>query len=214
MKRLIFTLTILIAGVAWNSAQAETKETRAENPHELRLGVGDCSIYYAQRFTTPVPPPVPQDPDVEEIKKSRHLSLMLPNIFIDYQYRVNSWFAAGVQLNTIWDKGTDPYYNHTANDVQLMDFTEGWIHVIPTATFTYFHREWVNLYSGIGVGYAMQIESKSRTRNVWHTFAAQATLLGISVGKNHWFGSFEAGALFTGRSFPDRCFTFSVGYRF
>lgn len=30
----------------------------------------------------------------------------------------------------------------------------------------------------------------------------------------NWFGSFEAGALFTGRSFPDKCFTFSVGYRF
>ena len=45
MKRLIFTLTILIAGVAWNSAQAETKENRAETPHELRVGVGDCSIY-------------------------------------------------------------------------------------------------------------------------------------------------------------------------
>ena len=203
MKRIIFTLTILIACVAWNTTLAETKETRAENPHELRIGVGDCSIYYAQRYS-PKPDHV----------ASRKFDVILPNIFIDYQYRVNSWFAAGVQLNTIWDKGTDPYYNHTANDVQLMDFTEGWIHVIPTATFTYFHREWVNLYSGIGVGYAMQIESKSRTRNVWHTFAAQTTLLGISVGKNHWFGSFEAGALFTGRSFPDRCFTFSVGYRF
>ena len=214
MKRIIITLTILIACVAWNTTLAETKETRAETPHELRLGVGDCSIYYAQRYTTPVPPSVPQDPDVEDVKKSRHLSLILPNIFIDYQYRVNSWFAAGVQLNTIWDKGTDPHYNPGAKDVLLVDFTEGWIHVIPTATFTYFHREWVNLYSGIGVGYAMQIESKSRTRNVWHTFAAQATLLGISVGKNHWFGNFEAGALFTGRSFPDRCFTFSVGYRF
>ncbi len=45
MKRLIFTLSILIAGVAWNSTQAETKENRAENPHELRIGVGDCSIY-------------------------------------------------------------------------------------------------------------------------------------------------------------------------
>lgn len=45
MKRLILTLTILIACVAWNSTQAETKDTRAENPHELRLGVGDCSIY-------------------------------------------------------------------------------------------------------------------------------------------------------------------------
>ena len=48
MKRIIFTLTILIACVAWNTTLAETKETRAENPHELRIGVGDCSIYYAQ----------------------------------------------------------------------------------------------------------------------------------------------------------------------
>jgi hypothetical protein len=217
MKRLIFTLTILIAGVAWNSAQAETKETRAENPHELRIGVGDCSIYYAQRYTTPLPPPSVPSAVVQYSQRpldGRHLSLILPNIFIDYQYRVNSWFAAGVQVNTIWDKGTISHYNRGANDFQLVDFTEGWLHVIPSATFTYFSREWVNLYSGIGVGYAMQIESKNTTRNVWHTFAAQATLLGISVGKNHWFGSFEAGALFTGRSFPDRCFNFSVGYRF
>jgi hypothetical protein len=140
--------------------------------------------------------------------------LILPNIFIDYQYRVNSWFAAGVQINTIWDKGSDYIFDDFVTDVRILDFTEGWVHVIPTATFTYFHRDWVNLYSGIGVGYAMQLETKDQTRNIWHTFAAQATLLGISVGKNHWFGSFEAGALFTGRSFPDRCFTFSVGYRF
>ena len=203
MKRFIFTLTVLIACVAWNTTLAETKETRAVNPHELRIGVGDCSIYYAQRYS-PKPDHV----------GSRKFDVILPNIFIDYQYRVNSWFAAGVQVNTIWDKGTDYSYNRGANDFQLIDFTEGWLHVIPSATFTYFHREWVNLYSGIGVGYAMQIETKNTTRNIWHTFAAQATLLGISVGKNHWFGSFEAGALFTGRSFPDRCFTFSVGYRF
>ena len=212
MKRIIFTLTVLIACVAWNTTLAETKETRAVNPHELRIGVGDCSIYYAQRYSTPVPPPVV--PGAEEIGDSRHFDLILPNIFIDYQYRVNSWFAAGVQVNTIWDKGTNSHYNPGAKDVLLEDFTEGWIHVIPSATFTYFSREWVNLYSGIGVGYAMQIESKNTTRNIWHTFAAQATLLGISVGKNHWFGSFEAGALFTGRSFPDRCFNFAVGYRF
>ena len=212
MKRIIIIMTLLIVCATWNCAQAETKETRAENPHELRLGVGDCSIYYAQRYSTPVPPPVV--PGAEEIGDSRHFDLILPNIFIDYQYRVNSWFAAGVQVNTIWDKGTDYSYNRGANDFQLIDFTEGWLHVIPSATFTYFHRNWVNLYSGIGVGYAMQLETKGDTRNVWHTFAAQATLLGISVGKNHWFGTFEAGALFTGRSMPDRCFNFAVGYRF
>ena len=204
MKRIIFTLAILIACVAWNTTLAETKETRAENPHELRIGVGDCSIYYAQRYS----------PHPGSYVDAREFDVLLPNIFIDYQYRVNSWFAAGVQVNTIWDKGTNSHYTLGAKDFLLDDFTEGWVHVIPSATFTYFHRDWVNLYSGIGVGYAMQLETKGKTRNIWHTFAAQATLLGISVGKNHWFGSFEAGALFTGRSFPDRCFNFSVGYRF
>ena len=212
MKRIIFTLTILIACVAWNTTLAETKETRAENPHELRIGVGDCSIYYAQRYSTPVPPPVPQDPDVEDVMKSRHLSLILPNIFIEYQYRVNSWLSAGLQVNAIGDVYSDITVGCWGSAIAT--YSEGWLHVIPSATFTYFSKEWVNLYSGIGVGYAMQIESKNTTRNIWHTFAAQATLLGISVGKNHWFGSFEAGALFTGRSFPDRCFNFSVGYRF
>ena len=97
MRRIIFTLTILIACVAWNTTLAETKETRAENPHELRLGVGDCSIYYAQRYS----------PHPGSYVDAREFDVLLPNIFIDYQYRVNSWFAAGVQINTIWDKGSD-----------------------------------------------------------------------------------------------------------
>ncbi len=202
MKRIIFTLTILIACVAWNTTLAETKETRAENPHELRIGVGDCSIYYAQRYS----------PHPGGYVDAREFDVLLPNIFVEYQYRVNSWLSAGLQVNAIGDVYSDITVGCWGSAIAT--YSEGWLHVIPSATFTYFSREWVNLYSGIGVGYAMQIESKNTTRNIWHTFAAQATLLGISVGKNHWFGSFEAGALFTGRSFPDRCFNFSVGYRF
>ena len=202
MKRIIFTLTILIACVAWNTTLAETKETRAENPHELRIGVGDCSIYYAQRYS----------PHPGGYVDAREFDVLLPNIFVEYQYRVNSWLSAGLQVNAIGDVYSDITVGCWGSAIAT--YSEGWLHVIPSATFTYFSREWVNLYSGIGVGYAMQIESKNTTRNIWHTFAAQATLLGISVGKNYWFGSFEAGALFTGRSFPDRCFNFSVGYRF
>ena len=202
MKRIIFTLTILIACVAWNTTLAETKETRAENPHELRIGVGDCSIYYAQRYS----------PHPGGYVDAREFDVLLPNIFVEYQYRVNSWLSAGLQVNAIGDVYSDITVGCWGKAIAT--YSEGWVHVIPTTTFTYFSKEWVNLYSGIGVGYAMQLETKDQTRNIWHTFAAQATLLGISVGKNHWFGSFEAGALFTGRSFPDRCFNFAVGYRF
>ena len=201
MKRIIIIMTLLIACATWNSAQAETKETRAENPHELRLGVGDCSIYYAQRYS-------PKASYVD----ARVFDLILPNIFVEYQYRVNSWLSAGLQVNAIGDVYSDITVGSW--ELAIATYSEGWVHVIPTTTFTYFHKNWVNLYSGIGVGYAMQLETKGKTRNIWHTFAAQATLLGISVGRDHWFGTFEAGALFTGRSFPDRCFNFSVGYRF
>ena len=201
MKRIIFIMTLVIACTIWNSAQAETKETRAENPHELRLGVGDCSIYYAQRYS-------PKASYVD----ARVFDLILPNIFVEYQYRVNSWLSAGLQVNAIGDVYSDITVGSW--ELAIATYSEGWVHVIPTATFTYFHRDWVNLYSGIGVGYAMQLETKGKTRNIWHTFAAQATLLGISVGRDHWFGTFEAGALFTGRSMPDRCFNFAVGYRF
>ena len=201
MKRIIFIMTLVMACTIWNSAQAETKETRAENPHELRLGVGDCSIYYAQRYS-------PKASYVD----ARVFDLILPNIFVEYQYRVNSWLSAGLQVNAIGDVYSDITVGSW--ELAIATYSEGWVHVIPTATFTYFHRDWVNLYSGIGVGYAMQLETKGDTRNIWHTFAAQATLLGISVGRDHWFGTFEAGALFTGRSFPDRCFNFAVGYRF
>ena len=194
-------MTLLMACTIWNSAQAETKETRAENPHELRLGVGDCSIYYAQRYS-------PKASYVD----ARVFDLILPNIFVEYQYRVNSWLSAGLQVNAIGDVYSDITVGSW--ELAIATYSEGWVHVIPTATFTYFHRDWVNLYSGIGVGYAMQLETKGKTRNIWHTFAAQATLLGISVGRDHWFGTFEAGALFTGRSMPDRCFNFAVGYRF
>ena len=201
MKRIIFIMTLVMACTIWNSAQAETKETRAENPHELRLGVGDCSIYYAQRYS-------PKASYVD----ARVFDLILPNIFVEYQYRVNSWLSAGLQVNAIGDVYSDITVGSW--ELAIATYSEGWVHVIPTATFTYFHRDWVNLYSGIGVGYAMQLETKGKTRNIWHTFAAQATLLGISVGRDHWFGTFEAGALFTGRSMPDRCFNFAVGYRF
>ena len=202
MKRIIIIMTLLIACATWNSAQAETKETRAENPHELRVGVGDCSIYYAHRYS----------PHPGGYVDAREFDVLLPNIFVEYQYRVNSWLSAGLQVNAIGDVYSDITVGCWGSAIAT--YSEGWLHVIPSATFTYFSREWVNLYSGIGVGYAMQLETKDQTRNIWHTFAAQATLLGVSVGKNHWFGSFEVGALFTGRSFPDRCFNFSVGYRF
>lgn len=209
MKRIIFTLTILIACVAWNTTLAETKETRAENPHELRLGVGECTIFWATRNSTPI---------------GQHIqhNLLTPHIFAEYKYRLNNWFAVGLHVNTIWNDrvlksammGIDPETGEPTVFSGEHHINEGWFHIMPSATFTYFSSEWVNLYSGLALGYAFQTEKRDEECHTWHTFSGYANLFGISVGKGHLFGSFEIGALFTLRDFPSQTFSLSLGYRF
>ena len=209
MKRIIIIMTLLIACATWNSAQAETKETRAENPHELRLGVGECTIFWATRNSTPIG---------ENIQHN----LLMPHIFAEYKYRLNNWFAVGLHVNTIWNDrvlksammGIDPETGEPTVFSGEHHTNEGWFHIMPSATFTYFSSEWVNLYSGLALGYALQTEKKDDVRSTWHTFSGYANLFGVSVGKEHLFGTFEVGALFTLRDFPSQTFSLSLGYRF
>lgn len=209
MKRIIIIMTLLIACATWNSVQAETKETRAENPHELRLGVGECTIFWATRNSTPI---------------GQHIqhNLLTPHIFAEYKYRLNNWFAVGLHVNTIWNDrvlksammGIDPETGEPTVFSGEHHTNEGWFHIMPSATFTYFSSEWVNLYSGLALGYALETEKTDEVRHTWHTFSGYANLFGVSVGKQHFFGSFEIGALFTLRDFPSQTFSLSLGYRF
>ena len=212
MKRIIIIMTLLIACATWNSAQAETKEKRAEHPHELRVGVGECTIFWASRNSSPL--------SVEH-------NFLMPHVFVEYKYRLNNWFAVGLHVNTIWNERTQyaavvpapamkvpPVLDHPNVLSEKYRMTEGWVHIMPSATFTYFSREWVNLYSGLALGYALETQNKNEVRTTWHTLSGYANLFGVSVGKEHLFGTFEVGALFTLRDFPSQTFSLSIGYRF
>lgn len=95
MKQNVWMMVVLAGALCMAMpAMAESKEARAERPHEVRIGVGDAfadrefnghsGYYYG------------------ESKPVYRNEFYTPNLFAEYQYRINHWLGIGVQVNTMW----------------------------------------------------------------------------------------------------------------
>lgn len=206
MKKHVLTMAMLAGALCVAMpAMAESKEARAERPHEVRIGIGDS---FADRdFNGPShnyyngPRPVYRN------------EFYTPNLFAEYQYRINHWLGIGVQVNTMWMG----WQKQSGN--QLSTSKTGHFEIMPTVRFTYFHHEWVNLYSSVALGYYGGIEQEGESVNYGGGIAFDFCALGVSVGRNRFFGTFEAGMLNAGSfSGPNqilsKVMSFSLGYRF
>ncbi|MBR5190072.1 MAG: hypothetical protein IKW17_07435 [Paludibacteraceae bacterium] len=189
MKRLL--LLVLLCTVAM-FGYAETKEHRQENPHEVRLGIADS--YFEACLERP------NDRYGDAPMYGEGPLNHTGHIFAEYQYRVNGWFSAGVNIDCLYSW----YYLYPSKyylELGAVDFGRGLysnlrFSVIPTLRFTYFHNELVDLYSAFGVGinysdYSEKTDYYSAYRTLGAAFDVCA--LGVSVGKKHWFGAFELG---------------------
>jgi hypothetical protein len=98
---------------------------------------------------------------------------------------------------------------------------------VPMARFTFLHKEYVNLYAAAGIGFSIgcNYNYPLSADDTW--LKAEATLFGVSIGKNGFFGAVEIlniGCSFGNMSgnyffaFPlfysTQFFTASIGYRF
>lgn len=182
---------------------SEPKEMRATSRHEVRIGVGESVVDGALIASH----------DVYVMKNT----YVAPNLFAEYQYRVNDWCGVGVQVNGAW-RGS---YLCRRGDKTMswMHITIGTLAIMPTVRFTYLHREWVNLYSALSFGYYIGFGNCNRDRSVGCGAAGSVCLLGISVGRNHFFASGEIGALCgvadNGvEQLGSRLLSISLGYRF
>lgn len=201
------SVVVLAAGMLCLSvnAMSETKEMRAASRHEVRIGVGESVVDGAFIASH----------DVYVMKNT----YVAPNLFAEYQYRANDWCGVGLQVNGAW-RGSDVCRRSYA------DTTTPWSHIaigtvaiMPTVRFTYLHREWVNLYSAVSFGYYIGIEKRAQNKSVSSGAAGSVCLLGISVGRNHFFGAGEIGALcgVAGNGVEQlgsRLLSISLGYRF
>lgn len=209
-------ITIILLLAAWFvpvAMRAETKENRDQLKHEFRIGYGDPMFETMRWKDEPTKLGVPMN--------ARQNYRYTGHIYGEYMYRVNSWLGVGGQLdfgattfnyNTYklnesgnqYLAGSDPRYFY---DVCLM----------PSVRFTYFHHEWVNLYSGVQLGVGIHGDYKGRTEC---GAAFGLTALGVSVGREHLFGTFEFGGLSNIQSLTaiytlwTKWFNVSVGYRF
>lgn len=227
MQRLALAVGMLML---FGSASAETKENRAAHPHQIQIGVGDVIMDIWLHAFGPTQGPG----SIKEIS-----SYTTPHLYLQYEYRVNSWLGVGVIAdgNFMGDeyKEIDTYVEDPSTvppvfvqtDVYRAYYESNFL-VMPTVNFTYYHSPVFNLYSGLGFGYGFS-NIKTESRNMWdHLLAVNATALGMSFGKNHFFGSLEIGVMNSianwssedGRkgwrlgSLGSRLLTLSIGYRF
>lgn len=209
-----FSIILLLAAwLAPVAMHAETKENRDQLKHEFRIGYGDPMFETMRWKDEPTKLGIPMNAR-QDYRYTGH-------IYGEYMYRVNSWLGVGGQLDfgaTMFNyntyklnadgnqylAGSDPRYFY---DVCLM----------PSVRFTYFHHEWVNLYSGVQLGVGIHGDYKGRTEC---GAAFGLTALGVSVGREHLFGTFEFGGLSNIQSLTaiytlwTKWFNVSVGYRF
>lgn len=208
MKKLLLLLLLLpsIMGMA------ETRETCALHKHELRIGWGD-PMYETMRWKD-------ETNRMEMAMHARQNYRYTGHFFGEYIYRVNHWFGLGAQVDfgaTLFDYNS---YCLKNGKQELASSEPRYFYdvcIMPSFRFTYFHSDWVNLYSGLQVGLGVHADYLNRSE---FGAAVGVTALGVSVGREHWFGAAEFGGISNIQSLTaiymlwSRWFTLSVGYRF
>ena len=126
--------------------------------------------------------------------------------FADYQYQITPLVSVGGQADfqsICWTKDNARVRNYD-------------LCILPTVRFTYFRREWVRLYSGVGLG-ALVTWDNAGGKDV--APALNLNSIGVQVGKGHWSGSVDLGLMASLKSanliymFGSRLVSVSVNYR-
>lgn len=187
-------------------------------PHELRLGWGDQMFEYLMWREKGHPVILSPSYQAEYNEHFRHIQ----HWFVEYLYNVNYWYAIGLQVDysgVIWDKVL-----RNGEGTELSREINKQFHniaIIPTVRFSYYHRDYVSLYSALGIGVNVNTgtEMDYKGRSTVASPAVNITLLGMRVGKGRWYGALEVGGLFALNGTEEiymiasRIFTASVGVR-
>lgn len=193
MKRL---LSIFFTFILALPLMAEDEDARAMNPHQLRIGWGDQHFEHLAFHATPQPKNLlPDTYSAAYTENYRYLQ----HWFVDYQYRLNSWFSFGGKVDgsgVLWDQVKR---NGVGDELSRLNNRSVYnIVLVPAVTFTYLHHPYVSLYSGLGIG--LDINGGTEKDAYGHTTvcapALDLTLIGVSAGYHNWFGAVDIGGLF------------------
>ena len=187
-------------------------------PHHLRVGWGD------QLFETLIwrdlghQNDLPQDYEAKYDENFRYTQ----HWFVEYLYCLNYRYSFGLLMDysgVIWDRVVRNGQGKEISRERDRNFHN--IVIIPTVRFSYFHHDYVSLYSALGVGLNVNTGTELiKGRATVVAPAANITLLGMRVGKGCFYGAVEIGAMaalnnaYEVYMFGSRLFTASIGVRF
>lgn len=192
VKNIAVVLMLLMLGGGTASCQEETPSPSGR--HSVRIGWGDMlSDRIAFR---PSLSGTWASPDALPATFNRHETYdygFTGHFFAEYQYRLTRVTSLGGQADLegiFWKEGTfDRYHTLVAPETTVRNWD---LVLLLTARFTYLHREWVRLYSGVGIGSLLAFDNQGE-------FGAAPALnlnwIGVEVGKGPWGGAFELGGL-------------------
>lgn len=209
MKRFLLLSLLFLLSITFTKAL--TTEQRLAMKHSFSIGYGE---QFWDLFYTGC-----KAPSVGETvsRKDYYNKRITGNIFAEYMYQATKVLSVGMNVNyNGWTSMVDEYSipdveGQKPNTYKRAIHTIG---LIPTLNFTYYNKDNVNLYSGIGVGATIITENNS----VYALPAFDFCLLGVSFGKEHWFGNVEIGGLVSTlilvNTLPTRFLSVGFGYRF
>lgn len=203
---------------AYRDSLREARRHAYDNmPHDLRIGWGDqmfeTLIWRDRGYYRDLPGSYEASYD-ENYRYTQHW-------FVEYLYNFNYCYSLGLLVDysgVIWDRVLRNGRGKELAREENRNFHN--IAIIPMVHFSYFHHDYVSLYSALGVGF--NINTGSELINGRTTVIAPAvniTLLGMRVGKGRWYGALELGAMaalnnaYEVYMFGSRLFTASIGVR-
>ena len=177
---------------------------------EVRVGWGDMIFESAMKY------------EFTHIGKANTQSdYITGHFFAEYQYHWLPWLASGMQVDfcqTGWHDRRELRQSAAAPPHSYYNLS-----FLPTVRFTWFHSEWVNLYSAASVGLTVnggtEYDAASGKRALVYP-AFGLTMLGCQIGKNGLFGVVEWGGLTAMRNtnmvamLSARILSVSIAYQF
>lgn len=211
---------ILVLSSMSSIAYAETRFDHLNMRNEIRIGWGD-QLFESLVWHNPTSITTTMPAEVTYNYKERYRHNQ--HIWLEYQYRFNYWFSLGGMFDMSevgWDlvtrdgRGTELARNKNNYFYNIV--------IMPTVRFTYFHHEFVNIYSGLGIGLGINggTEVDGLGKHTALGAAVNFTLVGISANYQRWFCAFDLGGLYSLKNAnsiymaSSRILNFSIGARF
>lgn len=176
MKRLL--IFALLGALSFAAGAQEDSLYR----HHVRLGWGDM-MFETMAFHPGLAP---------DGNRTGHYGYT-GHIFAGYNYSFKKWVAFGAEVDfegIFWKEiPCDQYRSPIGDPIPIRNYN---ITIMPEVRFTFYDKEWVKLYAGLGFGALIAFDN---SKGVEAAPAFNLNPLGMWMGKGHWGGALELGML-------------------